>query len=328
MGWHERAGEPHAEVNALSEAGPRARGATVYVTLEPCCHQGRTPPCTETLIRAGISRVVAAMADPNPRMDGGGLGRLREAGITVESGLLEAKARSLNPGFVSLMTKGRPWVRLKSATSLDGRTAMASGESQWVTGGAARRDVQRLRAQSSAVVTGIGTVLADDPSLNVRLDASELGVTGAVRQPVRVILDSRLRIPATARILAIPGPRLVVTRRKSVASEILERAGVDVVAVGEKAGRLDLGAVVTELARRELGEVHLECGGVLAGAFLAARLVDEIVVYFAPHIMGDAARGMAHLPELKTMRDRIPLQWRNVKRIGDDLRVTLQVVED
>jgi diaminohydroxyphosphoribosylaminopyrimidine deaminase/5-amino-6-(5-phosphoribosylamino)uracil reductase len=210
-GWHQRAGGPHAEVYALREAGDKARGADVFLSLEPCSHKGRTPPCADALVNAGVKRVVVAMKDPNPLVAGRGLEILRAAGITVETGLLEAQAKALNPGFVSRMQQARPWIRVKLASSLDGRTAMASGESRWITGDAARRDVQRLRARSSAVVTGIGTVLADDPSMNVRLDATQLNNIEPIRQPLRVVLDTQLRMPAQAKMLSLPGATLIMT---------------------------------------------------------------------------------------------------------------------
>jgi diaminohydroxyphosphoribosylaminopyrimidine deaminase/5-amino-6-(5-phosphoribosylamino)uracil reductase len=326
-GWHARAGEPHAEVFALREAGEHARGADVYVTLEPCSHQGRTPPCADALIKAGVRRVVAAMQDPNPRVAGEGLERLKAAGIQVETGLLEAQARQLNPGFVSRLERGRPWVRLKLAASLDGRTAMASGESQWITGVAARQDVQRLRARSSAVVTGIATLLADNPAMNVRLDAQQLNGVEPVRQPLRVVMDSRLRIPATAKMLLLPGGVLVLTTNGDQAAwQALQRAGAEVALVEEHDGRVSPAAALELLAQRDVNEVLLECGPTLAGAFMAAGLVDELVLYLAPHLMGDAARGLLSLPGLEKMQDRIELEWMDVRQVGTDLRITARPV--
>ncbi|HHH43440.1 MAG TPA: bifunctional diaminohydroxyphosphoribosylaminopyrimidine deaminase/5-amino-6-(5-phosphoribosylamino)uracil reductase RibD [Gammaproteobacteria bacterium] len=324
-GWHRQAGGPHAEVFALQDAGASARGAEVFLTLEPCSHQGRTPPCADALVEAGVQRVVVAMQDPNPLVAGKGLERLRAAGIAVETGLLETQARALNPGFVTRMQQARPWLRLKLAGSLDGRTAMASGESRWITADAARRDVQRLRARSSAIVTGIGTVLADDPSMNVRLEAAELYGVEPVRQPLRVVLDTQLRMPAQARMLSLPGTTLVMTGvTDTVRWQALQQAGAEVVAVETGAGRLRPEAVVKRLAGREVNEVLLECGPTLAGAFLRAGLVDELVVYLAPHIMGDAARGLFHLPGLEKMQDRIGLEWLDVRQVGDALRLTLR----
>ncbi len=323
-GWHARAGGPHAEIHALRAAGERARGATAYVTLEPCSHHGRTPPCADALLEAGVARVVAAMQDPNPLVAGQGLARLRAGGVEVASGVLQAQAEALNPGFVSRMRRGRPWLRCKLAMSLDGRTAMASGESRWITGEAARRDVQRLRARSSAILTGIGTVLADDPSLNVRLTADALYGVEPVRQPLRVVLDSQLQMPVDARMLRLAGHTLVLAASNDTAKrEALARAGAEVVGVAGHDGHLDLEAVLALLAQREINEVLLESGPRLAGAMLAAGLIDELVVYMAPHVMGDSARGLFLLPGLEKMEDRIGLEWVDVRRVGEDVRMTL-----
>ncbi|MFA7386382.1 MAG: bifunctional diaminohydroxyphosphoribosylaminopyrimidine deaminase/5-amino-6-(5-phosphoribosylamino)uracil reductase RibD [Thiohalobacteraceae bacterium] len=320
-GWHERAGEPHAEVHALREAGERARGATAYVTLEPCCHQGRTPPCSDALIEAGVARVVAAMSDPNPLVAGGGLARLQAAGIATASGLLAAESAALNPGFVSRMRHSRPYVRCKLAMSLDGRTAMASGESKWITGAAARADVQRLRARSSAILTGAGTVLADDPALTVRIDAAQ-----AQRQPLRVVLDSGLRMPATARMLNEPGATLVLTTNNAEAPRAaLEAAGAEVVRLPAGNDGVDLTAVMDELNRRALNEVLLETGAVLAGAMLRAGLIDELIVYLAPVLLGDAARGLLHLPGLDRMDHRIGVEIFDVRSVGEDWRITVAI---
>ncbi len=326
-GWHRRAGGPHAERHALAAAGERARGATAYVTLEPCAHHGRTPPCADALVEAGVARVVAAMTDPNPLVGGKGLRRLEEAGIDVEVGVLEVQARALNPGFIKRMTSGLPWVRCKLAMSLDGRTAMASGESQWITEQEARRDVQRLRARSSAILTGVLTVLADDPSLNVRLDPAQLsGVDDGqgVRQPVRVILDSSLRTPPGARMLKLPGQTVVLSaddHREHAAA--LEAAGARVVVLPKDGGgRVDLRSALEFLAGEEINEVLIEAGPTLSGAALAAGLVDELVVYVAPHLMGDGARGLLSLPGLARMRDRVPLEIRDLRLVGRDIRIT------
>ncbi|WPL17211.1 Riboflavin biosynthesis protein RibD [Thiorhodovibrio winogradskyi] len=328
--WHERAGEPHAEALALRQAGERAQGATAYVTLEPCCHQGRTPPCTEALIKAGVARVVAAMQDPNPRVAGQGFARLRAAGVLVEAGLMQAEAEALNPGFIRRMRDGLPWVRCKLAMSLDGRTAMASGESRWITSDAARADVQRLRARSSAIVTGIGTVLADNPALNVRIDpvTGRPPATGsAPRQPPRVVLDSQLRLPSDARLLALPGQTLVMT---AVTAEhprwsSLEAAGAEVLAcIPSRTGQIDLGRALRELAHRECNEVLIEAGPRLAGAALRCGWIDELWLYLAPHLMGDAARGLFHLPGLERMDERIGLELLDARQIGGDLRLRLR----
>lgn len=321
-GWHERAGEPHAEIHALGAAGSEAAGATAYITLEPCCHFARTPPCTDALIAAQVKRVVAGTLDPNPRVGGEGLKRLSEAGIAVESGVLDQQAETLNRGFFSRMRRGRPWVRLKSAISLDGRTAMASGESQWISGEAARRDVQFLRAQSSAIMSGSATVLADDPSLNVRLGCTELGITGEVCQPMRVILDTGLRLRSSARLFALPGESLVLTASadSSRAAE-LERAGARVVQVSAEAGGVDLNQVMEVLAREEINEVQVEAGPVLSGALLKRGLVDELVIYMAPHLMGDAGRGLVRLPAMTSMNERLGLQIQELRTVGHDLRI-------
>lgn len=322
-GWHRQAGGPHAEVFALREAGERARGADVYLTLEPCSHHGRTPPCADALVAAGVKRVVVAMTDPNPLVAGRGLQRLRDAGIQVETGMLQQQAEALNPGFISRMQRGRPWVRLKLAASLDGRTAMASGESRWITGEAARRDVQLLRARSSAIVTGIDTVLADDPSMNVRLEAGQLQGVEPVRQPLRVVLDSLLRMPAGAKMLSLAGATLIVTGQQDAARrDALVRAGAELGSAGAAGERPQPQRVLQLLAERGCNEVLLECGPTLAGSFLRAGLVDECIFYFAPHLMGDAARGLFSLPGLEQMQDRIALQWLDVRMVGDALRIT------
>lgn len=318
-GWHAQTGGPHAEIHALEQAGERARGATLYVTLEPCCHHGRTPPCTDAVRAAGVSEVVVAMEDPNPQVAGNGLKVLREAGIRVRSGVLAAEAEALNCGFVMRMRRGRPWVRAKLAMSLDGRTAMASGESQWITGAEARRDVHRLRARSAAIMTGVGTVLSDDPSLTVRLD-------DAVQHlPLRVILDSRLRTPPQARLLGLPGNTLILTGEPALAGAEGFGAGVEVTGIPVTDGQLDLAAVMQQLGEREINEVHLEAGATLSGALLAAGLVDELVIYLAPHLMGDAARGLFALPGLERMQDRIGLDIRDIRAVGKDWRITATV---
>ena len=317
-GWHRRAGEPHAEANALDAAGERARGATAYVTLEPCCHYGRTPPCTDALLAAGVSRLVAAMSDPNPQVAGKGLAILRDAGLAVECGLLAAEAQALNPGFIRRMTEGRPFVRVKLAMSLDGRTALSSGESRWLTGEAARLDVQRLRARSSAIVTGSGTLLADDPGLDVRLPEAE-------RQPLRVILDTGLRTPPTAKTFHLPGAVLVCTAVADAARQApLREAGAAIAVLPRLGSGLDLRAVTRELARRECNELHVECGPALAGALLQAGLLDELVIYLAPLLLGDRARGLFQLPELTQMRERRELEILDTRAVGRDWRLTLR----
>jgi diaminohydroxyphosphoribosylaminopyrimidine deaminase/5-amino-6-(5-phosphoribosylamino)uracil reductase len=326
-GFHRRAGEPHAERNAIDAAGERARGATAYVTLEPCCHHGRTPPCTDALLAAAVARVVVGTEDPNPLVDGRGLERMRAAGVEVLTGVLEQEARALNPGFDKRMRSGLPYVRLKLAASLDGRTAMASGESRWITSEAARRDVQWLRARSSAVITGIDTVLADDPSLNVRLNPADIPALTPdepVRQHLRVVVDSRLRMPGDARMLPLPGATLVVTCSDSPrAIAQMTSAGAEVQRCPAAAGaRIDLRALMRYLGERELNEVLFETGPTLAGAAMQAGIVDELVLYLAPHLMGDAARGLFRLPGLDRMADRLALTITDVRQVGPDLRVT------
>jgi diaminohydroxyphosphoribosylaminopyrimidine deaminase/5-amino-6-(5-phosphoribosylamino)uracil reductase len=321
-GWHARAGEPHAEVHALRAAGAAAAGATAYVSLEPCSHQGRTPPCCDALIAAGVARVVAALEDPNPKVAGEGLERLRAAGIATEAGLLAAEAEALNPGFCKRMRTGLPWVRVKLAMSLDGSTAMASGESQWITGEHARRDVQRLRARSSAIVTGSGTLLADDPALNVRLEAEELSGVAPVRQPLRVVLDRKLRTSPEAKLLQQEGPVLILTASEDgAATRALQAVGADVALCAESEEGLDLEAVLRELAARECNEVLVESGPTLAGAFVQAGLVDELIVYLAPHLMGADARGLLRLPGLVRMEQRIELEIRDIRAVGRDWRI-------
>ncbi len=317
-GWHERAGEAHAEVMALEAAGERARGATAYVTLEPCCHHGRTPPCTDALLAAGVVRVVAAMSDPNPQVAGKGLAILRAAGVAVECGFMEAEARALNPGFIQRMIRQRPFLRVKLAMSLDGRTALASGASQWLTGAAARQDVQRLRARSSAILTGSGTVLADDPHLNVRLPET-------ARQPLRVLLDTRLRTPPTARTLQLPGAVLIFTAAVNAPRQAaLQATGAEIVRIPQTDRGLDLAAVMAELARRECNEVQVESGPTLAGALLQAGLIDELILYLAPLLLGDQARGLFHLPELNRMSERTELEILETRMVGKDWRLRLK----
>jgi diaminohydroxyphosphoribosylaminopyrimidine deaminase / 5-amino-6-(5-phosphoribosylamino)uracil reductase len=313
-GYHERAGEPHAETRALQRAGERARGATVYVSLEPCSHHGRTPPCADALVEAGVGRVVAAMRDPNPLVAGQGLQRLRAAGIAVETGLCEEQARELNVGFVARMTRQRPWLRVKTAASLDGRTALANGQSQWITGEAARRDGHRWRARSCAVMVGIGTLLADNPRLTVR----EIKTP---RQPLRIVIDRRLDIPLDAHVLE--GGNVLIATAHGERDKVrqLEELGAPVLRLPDAEGKVDLGALMRELARRELNEVLVESGSRLNGALVSAGVVDELIVYLAPHLLGDTARGMFDLGELTTLDHRVELTIRDVRRIDADLRV-------
>ena len=316
-GWHQLAGTPHAEVHALQQAGAAARGATVYVTLEPCSHHGRTPPCADALVAAGVVRVVAALRDPNPQVAGRGLAQLQAAGIQVECGLLEEAAREMNIGFVSRMTRGRPWVRSKLAASLDGRTALANGVSQWITGPAARQDVQLWRAQACAIITGVGTVLADDPQMNVRdMDTP--------RQPLRVVVDSQLRTPPSAKILR--GGALIVSAVEDMAKiQALLDAGAEVLALPSAHGRVDLALLLQLLAERGVNELLVEAGATLNGALIEAGLVDELLLYLAPLLLGDTARGLFALPALEKMEDRTDLILRDVRLVGQDMRVIARV---
>jgi len=313
-GWHERAGEPHAEVLALRQAVELARGATAYVTLEPCSHHGRTPPCTDALIASGVARVVVAMCDPNPKVSGSGLAQLQAQGIEVAAGLMEAQARDLNPGFISRMEHQRPWVRTKIAASLDGRTALENGVSQWITGDAARRDVQRWRARSCAVLTGVGTVLADDPKLNVR--ETDIG-----RQPLRVIVDSHLRTPPSAAIVQGGGVLVVCCDDSLPQAAALRAAGAEVLALPGDGGMVNLPGLLTELARREINELHVEAGATLNGALLRLGLVDELLLYFAPTLLGSSARGMFNFPALTAMAQRTELDILSLDRVGQDIRI-------
>lgn len=321
--WHQRAGEPHAEPLALRQAGASAQGATAYVTLEPCSHFGRTPPCADALIAAGVSRVVVAMQDPNPLVAGQGLERLQQAGIAVECGVLEAQATALNPGFIQRMRVGRPFVRLKLAMSLDGRTAMRSGESQWITGSAARADVQRLRARSSAIITGIDSVCLDDPQLTVR--DPDLLSEGTALQPLRVVLDSHLRLSPSARVLQVPGKVLLVTSDQVAPAQVAALASdnVDRLALPlDDQGRIPLAPVLQHLAQScQSNEVLVETGATLAGSFMAQGLVDELVVYMAPTLLGSDARPLLQMP-LTQMAQQQRLQLTDVRHFGDDLRLT------
>jgi diaminohydroxyphosphoribosylaminopyrimidine deaminase / 5-amino-6-(5-phosphoribosylamino)uracil reductase len=311
-GWHRRAGEPHAEAHALAQAGTAARGATAYVTLEPCSHFGRTPPCADALVAAGITRVVAAIEDPNPQVAGQGCERLRAAGVLVELGLMAEQAIELNRGFISRMRRGRPWLRLKVAASLDGKTALGNGTSQWITGREARRDAHGWRARSCAILTGSGTVLADDPSLTVREVPCQ-------RQPLRVVVDSRLVTPATAKVLVDGGVLVFAAAPESSRSVVLTAAGAELALMPNLVGRVDLEAALAELARRGINELLVEAGSRLNGALLAAGLVDELLLYQAPMLIGDRARGMFDLPELIDLAAAPRLDVVERRVLGDDL---------
>ena len=322
-GWHERAGEAHAEVMALRKAGAEAEGATVYVTLEPCSHYGRTPPCVDALIAARVGRVVFAVHDPNLRVNGQGAETLRRAGIRVESGLLEGPAAELNAGFIKRMRSGLPWVRLKIAASLDGRTALANGASQWITGEEARADVQHWRARSSAVITGIGTVRTDNPRLDVRLP-------GRQRQPLRVVLDSRLETPPDARLFDAAGEVVIFEGEHpgrvdhEARKAALAARGARIETVPTISGRLDLHAVLARLGQLEINELLVEAGPTLAGELLARGLTDELLLYIAPRLLGPQARPLARLPELRDLRDSPGFEIIETQRIGADLRLRLR----
>jgi diaminohydroxyphosphoribosylaminopyrimidine deaminase/5-amino-6-(5-phosphoribosylamino)uracil reductase len=313
-GWHHSAGTPHAEINALQAAGSAARGATVYVSLEPCSHHGRTPPCVQALIAAGVTRVVAAMQDPNPQVAGRGLALLKAAGIACECGLLEAEARELNLGFVSRMTRERPWVRVKIAASLDGKTALENGASQWITGPAARLDGQRWRARACAILSGIGTVRSDDPQLNVR-DVE------TPRQPLKVVVDSRLELPLQAKVLNGGGVLLASASEAGEKAAALRARGAEILCLANAEGRVNLAALMAELGRRGINEVHVEGGSRLNGALLAAGLVDELLLYLAPCLLGDTARGMFGLPALESLDGKRTLAIQDARMVGADLRL-------
>lgn len=317
-GFHQRAGEAHAEVFALQAAGDRAKGATAYVTLEPCAHTGKTGPCVDALIAAGVSRVVAAMRDPFPQVDGAGFDKLRGAGIAVESGLMEAQARQLNHGFLSRIEHGRPWVRIKLATSLDGRTAMANGDSKWISGEASRLDVQRWRARAGAILTGSNTVLADDPSLTVRLGDDTPFVA-----PLRVVLDPGLATVARGKVRDGSAPTLYLHAPDAKPPRDLDVQRASVPAQG---GRLDLDAVLRLLAAREINEVQVESGATLAGALLAAGLADELLLYIAPVLLGDRARPLFAGLGIDAMAQRAQLQVVDSRTIGTDHRLLLQPI--
>lgn len=317
-GFHLRAGEPHAEVFALRQAGEAARGATLYVSLEPCSHQGRTPPCADAVIRAGIRRVVIGCQDPNPLVAGQGIARLQAAGIEVSCGVLETEARALNPGFESRMRRNRPWLCLKYGASIDGRTALANGLSQWITGVDARRDVQRKRAESSALLTGIGTVLADDPRLSVRADELPELAQGPIRQPWRVVVDSRGQLPAAARLFdgASRVIQVCATERQGLSS-------AETWCLPNAQGKVDLPALLTRLAAEGCNDLWVEAGPELGGALITAGLVDELWLYLAPMLLGSAAKPLMNLPDLSDLALASRWRYADVRHLGSDLRVVL-----
>ncbi|WP_029407771.1 bifunctional diaminohydroxyphosphoribosylaminopyrimidine deaminase/5-amino-6-(5-phosphoribosylamino)uracil reductase RibD [Thiomicrorhabdus sp. Milos-T2] len=331
-GWHQKAGQPHAERVALANAGDKAKGATAYVTLEPCSHFGRTPPCADGLIEAQVSRVVVAMQDPNPMVSGQGIERIRKAGIEVLVGVLEAEAKQINLGFIRKMEKQLPFVRLKMASSLDGRTAMENGESYWITGEESRLEVHRMRARCGALITGIGTVLADNPSLTVRLTDNELAKLNLNQDnchPIRVVLDPHLSMPLDAKMLSLPGRTILMTSLETVerSSEIVDAIhakGVEIVAVSAENDRLDIESILRYLAEAEqINDVMVESGAIVAGAFILSGLVNEIHSFIAPSLMGNMAKPMFVLPGLETMDDKINLSIQSMDRFGEDARIIL-----
>ncbi len=318
-GWHRRAGEPHAEIFALRDAGEKARDATAYVTLEPCAHHGRTPPCADALIEAGVARVVTAMRDPNPLVAGKGLKRLEEANISVETGLMENEARELNIGFVSRMTRGRPWTRVKAAASLDGKTALANGISKWITGEEARRDGHRWRARACAILTGLGTVVSDDPELSVRAIACE-------RQPLRIVVDTRLKIPLQARILATDKILVATACEDHRKIDALEAMGHEVLLLPASDTGVDLSKMLSELGIRGINELHVEAGARLNGALLHAACVDELILYLAPQLLGGSARNLFELAPLTSLDQAIKLHILEQRPLGNDLRIQARVI--
>ena len=321
-GWHEFAGNDHAEIVALKKAGKRAEGATVYVTLEPCCHHGRTPPCSTALIKAKVKTVVIATEDPNPLVNRGGISDLQRAGIEVISGVAQNAAKELNKGFIKRVTTGLPWVTLKIAVSMDGKTALQSGESQWITSEPARMDAHKLRARSSAILTGVGTVLRDDPRMTARVD-------GVERQPLRVVLDSRLSTPMDAKILHEPGNVLLITTDESFEDDsdyqsAYQSKNVEVITLERKHGMIDIQAVMAELGKREVNELMLEAGAFLSGSMLKQGLVDECVIYMSPDLLGSESRGMFDIPGISQLSQRINFNFHDIRRVGRDCRITLR----
>jgi len=316
-GYHMKAGESHAEVMALEEAGNRSEGSDVYVTLEPCSHTGRTPPCVNALIKAKVKKVFIAMQDPNPLVSGQGIQKLKEAHIDVELGVMEAQAQQLNIGFICRMTKKSPYVRAKLAVSIDGKTALHNGKSQWITGEAARADVQYWRASSCAILTGIGTVLSDNPKLSVRLYEN-------ARQPLRVVVDSELKIPLDADILHEKPLLIVYANDKQKKLAQLEALGIECIQLDDR-GKVDLAALIKILAEREMNEVWIEAGEGLNGAFLKANLIDELMIYYAPVILGSEAKGMFTLPAYENLENKITTTLIDHRWVGQDLRMRFKL---
>jgi len=325
-GYHARAGEAHAEIHALKEAGEKAIGGTAYVTLEPCCHQSKTGPCTQALINAKIANVVIAMQDPNPLVAGKGVEQLRQHGINVsDNNPLSEQANKLNRGFIKRMSQGIPWVTVKTATSMDGRTSLNNGESKWITSEHARKDVQKLRASNDAILTGIGTVLADDPSLNVRLNNEQLGIDGNVIQPWRIVIDPQLKISPEAKLLGVEGNTLIFTKNNIESSKFNDVQNCQIIQSPDNNGKFNLRLVLEKLSSFEINSVMVEAGSVLVGELINAKLVDELIHYISPKVMGNTAKGMLDIDEIKHMDDCISLQYSDIRKIGSDLRITSSI---
>ncbi len=325
-GFHVSPGKPHAEINAIENCKGDTQDAIAYVTLEPCSHYGKTPPCIESLVAAKLRRVVAAMQDPNPQVDGKGLEYLREHNIETTCNILKNEATELNKGFVQRMTKARPYVTVKSAMSIDGRTALQSGESKWISSEQSRKDVQKLRARSCAIMTGIDTVIQDDPQLNVRLKKEELGSNNDIEQPIRVVLDTKLRISPKAKIINIPGQTIIFTCCKdSRKQQTLVDKNVEIVVVSIQDGHVDFKDVMSNLSERGVNEVLVEAGPTLIGNLIENELVDEMIIYMAPHIMGDSSKGLVKLEPILDMQERINMQIIQTRKIGNDIKLQLKV---
>jgi diaminohydroxyphosphoribosylaminopyrimidine deaminase/5-amino-6-(5-phosphoribosylamino)uracil reductase len=321
-GYHARAGEPHAEIHALKEAGDQAIGGTAYVTLEPCCHQGKTGPCTQALIDAKISCVVIAMQDPNPLVAGKGMEELHAHGIHVTDSILKEQAETLNRGFIKRMSQGLPWVTVKMATSMDGRTSLSNGQSKWITSDHARKDVQKLRASCDAILTGIGTVLADDPSLNVRFNSEQLGIDGSVIQPYRVVIDPDLKIHPDAKLLHLEGKALIFAKEGVDSSKFRAIENCEVIYMPEESGKFNLQRVLKKLSALEVNTVMVEAGPSLVGKLIDSKLVDELINYLSPKLMGNHSKGMLDIDEIKQMDNCISLEYSDIRQIGSDLRIT------
>ncbi len=321
-GYHARAGEPHAEIHALKEAGDQAISGTAYVTLEPCCHQGKTGPCTQALMDAKISNVVIAMQDPNSLVAGKGIQALQAHGIHVTDNVLNEQARSLNRGFTKRMSQGIPWVSVKTATSMDGRTSLSNGQSKWITSEHARHDVQKLRASSDAILTGIGTVLADDPSLNIRFSSKQLGIDGSVIQPYRVVIDPDLKISPNAKLLHLEGETLIFAREGVDSSKFNRIKNCEIIHLPVDDGKFDLQLVLKKLSAFEINSVMVEAGPSLVGKLLDSKLIDEFIHYLSPTLMGNFSKGMLDITEIKKMNDCISLEYSDIRKIGNDLRIT------